>query len=130
MNGIVYNSLDIFQRVKNLNFIKWLFYIMVLSELSCVVFYIGYADYLENMYANHLENINHSLLSKEVAHYFHQMMGISGWIAILVECLLVILYPVAKITKKFIFPKLYFFVPLVLLLIKFFLLAHIMLCDD
>ena len=104
--------LKIILKIREKNYIKWLFYIMVLGYLAMIACFIEY----DNVMGQGV--ITQS--NKEIAHYIHQLANITGGIVFFTECLLIILYPIAKITKKFKFPfpEFYFFVTLALFLIK------------
>lgn len=126
MDSILCFSRSILQRVKNLSMIQWLFYTMILGCLAFVLCNIVCACYIACFFES--ANLTDQSIQnyEEVIYYVPQLGNISGILVIFVQVLLIILYPIARITKKFKFPypKLYFFVPLVLLLIEIYVIIY------
>ncbi len=93
-------------KIKERNYIKWLFWTMAFG-------------YLINM-VSCFQWLSEEPQGDEVfAFCFRQLMIISVIMAYSAHALLILLYPIAKITKKFKFPLpgVYFLIPLILLLI-------------
>ncbi len=94
-------------KIKKRNYIKWLFWTMVFSYMiNMVSYFISY-------------DFSHPQDNKAIAFCFEQLGKSSGIMAFSAHALLILLYPIAKITKKFKFPlpEVYFLIPLTLLLI-------------
>ena len=96
---------NIILKLKERNYIKWLFWIMAFG-------------YLINM-VSCFQWLSEEPQGDKVFAFFRQLMIISVIMAYSAHALLILLYPIAKITKKFKFPLpgVYFLIPLILLLI-------------
>ena len=102
-----YKFSEMIHKIKERNYIKWLFWTMVLGYIINMVSGLLWLSY-EGPHGD-----------KVFAFCFKQLVNISGIMAYFAHALLILLYPIAKITKKFKFPLpgVYFLIPLALLLI-------------
>ena len=102
-----YKFSEMILKIKERNYIKWLFWTMVFSYMISLVSYFEWLSY-EGPHGD-----------KVFAFCFEQLGKLFVIMAYFAHALLILLYPIAKITKKFKFPLpgVYFLIPLILLLI-------------
>ena len=99
---------EIVLKIKERNYIKWMFWIMVFGYVNIFALFIV-----------HDLSTNWELLCY-IVFFLYALFIISAPLAFLTEFLLLILFPIAMVTKKFKFPlpEVYFLIPLLLLLFK------------